>query len=187
MMFSQSTRRTNDTMFRMNIRPPPLQPPLPIPVVSGGDKKKMIWGEPTWWFLHTVAHKVVDFPKVRSGLLNIIYQTCVNLPCPVCAKHAKTYLDGINFNTIQTKEDLKRVLFVFHNVVNERKGVPLFPADELDAKYSTANTRNIFNNFIRHFQDRNRSPGLIADDLFRAKLAREFVGWFNANGSFFLP
>jgi hypothetical protein len=169
----------------MNIRPPPQTVVPPVVQPPAHDAKKMLWGEPTWFFLHTIAHKVRDFNAVRVGLLGIIYQVCTNLPCPMCSQHAKTYLDSINFNTIQTKEQLKHMLFTFHNVVNARKGVPLFSSSELDAKYSLAVTRNIFSNFIGYFKDRHRSPGMIADDLFRSRLALNFVTWFNKNGAYF--
>lgn len=190
-MFSQTSRRTYNTTFIMNIPPPPIQysrtPSLPPSQSTQTEKKKMIWGEPTWWFLHTIAHKVNDFNKVRSGLLDIIYRTCTNLPCPICANHAKSYLNSINFNTIKTQEELKQMLFTFHNVVNAKKNVPLFSISELDSKYSLANTRNIFNNFILHFRDHYRSPGLISDDLFRQRLSNQFVEWFNKNAVYFDP
>ena len=68
----------------------------------------MKWGQPTWFFFHTLAEKIFEdrFPEIRQPLLDLIYSICVNLPCPDCANHAKTYLDGINFHTIQTKNDL---------------------------------------------------------------------------------
>jgi hypothetical protein len=185
MMFSNTSRRTNATFvstnFRMNIMPSPQTVIQPTVQPPAHDQKKMIWGEPTWFFLHTIAHKVRDFNAVRVQLLGIIYQVCTNLPCPMCSQHAKTYLDSINFNTIQTREQLKQMLFTFHNVVNTRKGYSLFSSNELDAKYALAVTRNIFSNFIGHFKDSHRSPGMIADDLFRSRLALNFIAWFNTN------
>jgi hypothetical protein len=145
--------------------------------------KKVKWGEPTWFLFHTLSVKVKesDFQRIRIDLLNNIYGICINLPCPDCANHAKTYLDNINFNTIQTKEDLKRMLFVFHNEVNKRKGYPEFPYDKLDEKYSLAITTNIIRNFMVHFTDRNRSIKLLATDLHRIQLSESLKKWFNAN------
>ena len=77
------------------------------------------------------------------------------------------------------------MLFAFHNVVNVRKHIPIFPVEELDAKYSRANTRNIFRHFITHFNDTYRSPGMIADDLFRKQLSKALVEWFNTNSIHF--
>jgi hypothetical protein len=147
------------------------------------EKKRMIWGPAIWFLFHTLAEKikVESFSSIRSELLNNIYAISVNLPCPVCATHAKEYLDKINFNTIQTKEQLKMLLFHFHNDVNKRKNFPQFSRDELDEKYSKANTVNIIHNFMYHFQDRIRSPKLIANDLQRQRIALLLKEWFTNN------
>ncbi len=203
MMFSQVNRRTHPLLqntsnnipnvqmnfmnFRAN-RVNPTPPPNPVPPQPvATDTKKMVWGEPTWFFLHTIAHKVKDdsFIIVRHQLLHYIYAVCTNLPCPFCARHAKTYLDSVNFNAIQTKNDLKILLFTFHNEVNSRKQYPIFDMADLDAKYSSAITVRIFNNFIQHFKDKHRAPGMIADDLFRSKLSADITSWFRENNYHF--
>ena len=164
----------------------PPQPPLP-PSDQPEPKKSMIWGAPTWFFLHTIAEKVKQesFAIVREDLLKHIYNVSTNLPCPFCAKHAKMYLDGINFNAITTKEELKMMLFTFHNIVNAKKNYQQFTVNELNAKYALANTSNIFNHFIVHFNDRYRAPGMIADDLFRRQLSKSLVDWFSRNNVYF--
>jgi len=149
--------------------------------------KKVKWGEPTWFLLHTLSVKVKEseFKNIRMDLLNRIYAICTNLPCPDCSNHAKTYLDNINFNTIQTKEDLKILLFIFHNDVNKKKSYPLFPYDQLDEKYSLAITHNIIRNFMFHFSDKNRSLKLLAGDLQRSQLCSLLKNWFNEKISYF--
>jgi hypothetical protein len=155
-----------------------------IPVVN-----KVKWGEPTWFLLHTLSVKIKDeqFPRIRQYLLNTIYAICVNLPCPTCAEHAKSYLDGINFNTIQTKEQLKQMLHAFHNSVNQRKGYPFFPYDQLDSKYSLAITNNILVNFMNHFTQRNYNIKLVAQELTRNQLCNQLKQWFNQNINVFHP
>lgn len=203
-MFSHVNRRTSPIISQtipvttptglMNFRLNRLIPPtsiststVPPPPPINDTKKKMIWGEPTWLFLHTIAQKAHEetFFIIRRDLLRYIYAICSNLPCPFCASHAKTYLDSVNFNTIQTKEELKNVMYTFHNVVNARKGYAMFKQEDLDAKYASAITVNIFNNFIRHFNDKHRAPGMIADDLFRSKLSIDITEWFRANSNYF--
>jgi hypothetical protein len=159
------------TTVSTEIVPPPLENP----------PKKVKWGEPTWFLLHTLSVKVKEseFKNIRIDLLNQIYAICTNLPCPDCANHAKNYLDNINFNTIQTKEDLKILLFNFHNNVNKKKGYPFFPYEQLDEKYSLAITNNIIRNFMVHFSDRNRSLKLLASDLHRSQLCALLKSWFN--------
>jgi len=150
--------------------------------------KKVLWGAPVWYALHTLSVKIKDdkFNIVKKDLLELIYMTCINLPCPDCAQHAKTYLDKINFTNIQTKEDLKVMLFQFHNEVNKRKGYPQFEYEKLDEMYSKANTVPILQNFLSHFQDRKyRSIKLIATDLHRSLLSNDFKIWFIQNIKYF--
>ena len=149
--------------------------------------KKVKWGEPTWFLFHVLSVKVKDeyFNIIRADLLNQIYAICINLPCPDCANHAKTYLDGINFNAIQTKSDLKKMLYTFHNIVNHRKGYPFFAYDQLDEKYSKAITIRIIQNFMVHFSDRSRSLKLLPTDLYRQRLCEQLKIWFNNNITLF--
>jgi len=148
---------------------------------------KMKWGAPTWALFHTLAEKVneCDFAQIRKSLLDTIYVICSNLPCPDCANHAKHYMDGINFNTIVTKDQLKNLLFQFHNSVNARKGVPLFSLDELDPLYSRGNLLNIIQIFMGHFKDKHRSIRMIANDFHRAKIADKLQLWFQNNIQYF--
>ena len=191
-MFGRNTRSLSSNnvgivmqmSFRVPIarQAPVVQVPPETPL-----KKTMIWGEPTWFFLHAVAEKVKteSFGIVRQELLKHLYNICTNLPCPYCSAHAKIYLNSINFNSISTKEDLKLMLFAFHNVVNVKKNRPEFPFEQLRTKYSAANTRNIFKHFVAYFNDTYRSPGMIADDLFRKQLSKSITEWFNANSIHF--
>lgn len=187
----RSIQSNTGSLMPMSFRSPPIIQYRPVEVIPAppdpNAKKPMVWGEPTWFFLHTIAEKVKpeSFGIIRLELLKHVYNICTNLPCPYCSKHAKIYLDGINFNNINTRDDLKQMLFVFHNVVNANKQYPQFPIEELDAKYSRANTRNIFTHFLIHFNDTYRSPGMIADDLFRKQLSKGFVEWFNINSIYF--
>lgn len=149
--------------------------------------KKMKWGEPTWILLHTLAEKVKDeyFSQIRVDLLNTIYTICANLPCPDCAEHATSYLNGINFKTIQTKEQLKYMLFSFHNTVNAKKEFPIFPISELDIKYSQMNLIQTIYTFMPFFQDKSKSIRMIANDFHRARTAEHLKAWFNTNILYF--
>jgi len=161
-----------------------------IAVPTKPSEKKVKWGPAIWFALHTLAEKVKEesFSKIREPLLKWIYDICTHLPCPDCSMHAKTYLDALNFNTIQNKQDLKRMIFDFHNSVNKRKGYPQFLIEELDAKYSSAITINILQNFLSFFEDRkHRSVKLIATDLHRGLICNEFKKWINENIQYFSP
>lgn len=150
-------------------------------------QKKMKWGEPTWFLFHTIAQKIKDehFHAMRLNVFNTIVLICNNLPCPDCSNHASEYMKNINPNSIQTKQDLKLMLFQFHNVVNKRKGYPLFSVDDLDAKYSNAITVNIIQNFMHFFLDKHYSIRMIANDMHRKRVAESLKTWFNENIQYF--
>jgi hypothetical protein len=152
-------------------------------------EKKLLWGEPIWFLFHTLAHKVKDlsFLKVKSELLNIIFLICTNLPCPDCANHATRYLQGINFDAILTKEQLKDMIFNFHNSVNMKKGYPIFPRDQLDSKYETAITVNIINNFYYKFDKSSHNQKMAANSFHRTRTIQRMKSWITNNINNFYP
>jgi len=194
--FSSQTRANSNPsknpQFVMGMyarRPVHVEERPPVVVDSAPIVNKVKWGQPTWHLFHTLSVKIKDteFPRIREELLNNIYSICLNLPCPICAEHAKEYLNGVNFNTIQTKEDLQRLLYSFHNSVNERKGYPIFPWEEFHTKYSLAITTNIIRNFMPHFSEKSHNPKLSAGDFLRGRLVGILKQWFNHNIEAFNP
>jgi hypothetical protein len=149
--------------------------------------KKMKWGPPIWYLFHTLSEKIKPetFMNIKTDLLNMFYTICTNLPCPMCASHATDYMNKINFNAIQTKEQMKDLFFIFHNSVNKKKGYKQFTKEDLDTKYYMANTINIIRNFMHYFKDKHASIRMIADDLHRQRLAVSMQDWFNKNISYF--
>jgi len=145
--------------------------------------KEMKWGAPTWFLLHTLAEKVKDdsFNNIKLQLFEVIKNICSNLPCPKCSAHAIEYFKKINFNAINTKQDLKIMLFQFHNEVNLRKGFNLFSESELIDKYSSAVTINIIHNFMHFFQEKSRNVNMISLNLYRERLIKDLKKWFNDN------
>ena len=189
----ENNSRNSQVMSIRTARPSvfsePTQQTIMPPIIKAPEQAtgKQRWGPPVWFFLHTIAHKVKEekFTNIRPVLLQIIYSICMNLPCPECSAHAQTYLNGINFNNIKTKDELKKTLFVFHNFVNRRTGHPQFDYSELETKYEFAVTRNITANFINHYTDRSGTPKMIANDMFRIRIMRTFKEWFNNNFALF--
>ncbi len=146
--------------------------------------KPMKWGEPTWFLFHTLAEKVKEeeFSKFRVELLKTIYLICTALPCPECAKHASDYMNSINFDGIRTKEDLKLMLYTFHNVVNGRKKFELFKREDLDEKYKKTNTVKIIQNFMMSFSPaKNRTLSIDVNKHYRQVITNQLVDWFNKN------
>ena len=193
-MFSRATQRTypQQQVMRMNLIPQHRPPVIPEErkVASPTETQttgKMKWGAPTWFFLHTIAHKVrpETFGEIRMELLKMIYMICTNLPCPDCSQHATLYLNGINFNTIQSREDLQMMLFTFHNYLNTKKGFPQFTREQLAEKYALANTANIFNHFITIYADKSKSIKMIADEMYRARIVEQVRAWFLSHTTYF--
>jgi Erv1 / Alr family len=159
------------------------KPSIPQPTSSKNQTKTMIWGEPTWFLFHTLAEKVKEdcFEKVKIGLLNHIIAICGVLPCPICAQHASEYMRKVQINAIRSKKDLKDLLFNFHNEVNSRKGLSLFSRDDLDEKYSKANTANIIKYFISVIQQKSNNVTAIATDMYKMRIVQLFKVWLNTN------
>lgn len=195
MQYSSKMGPVSDVKFLMTSQT--VIAPKPIVAITESEKEsikkeqsgKMRWGAPTWYLFHTIAEKVREdsFPSIRSELLNIILTICTNLPCPECAGHASKYIKGINFDTIVTKQDLKDMLFLFHNSVNARKNFPLFTQTELNSKYASANTVAIIQNFFQVYDKSNASSKLSVNFLYRSTTMSNIKTWFTLNIGHFMP
>lgn len=176
----------------------PVAKPMPIkqsraasiePQYKLSDGDKMKWGKHIWTFFHTIAHKVKaeSFPLIRKGLLDMVFTICSSLPCPMCTEHAKQYMRGINYDTIQTKDDLINMFFVFHNSVNARKNYRPFNKDDLHNTYNEKHLMAVIHNFMIAYKDRHRSMKLMADDMLRAQYSVNITNWLNTNLMHFDP
>lgn len=173
--------------------------PAPIHIVrprsylarsSGPVLKKVKWGEPFWNLFHVLSEKIIvdeGFLWKKQQFLNIIFLICKNLPCPDCATHATNYLNGVNFDAIRTKEQLKDFFYNFHNQVNARRGAPIYPRHQLDEKYSKGVTLNILKEFMIHFENKHKSIHMISNDFHRGGVAVVLKKWFNENIEIFEP
>jgi hypothetical protein len=136
--------------------------------------KEMLWGEPTWFLFHEY------FDQLKNQLFTFIKQICNNLPCPECAQHASRYINGVNFDAILNKNQLKVVLFTFHNIVNERKKYNKFEYADID-KYKTAITINIIRNFFYHFGKKHYSVRMDISGSQRSIILKNFRKWLEEN------
>jgi len=156
--------------------------PEPVSTVIHS-KKSMKWGEPTWCMFHTIAEKIKpeQYARYRGELLNIIQTVSNTLPCPICATHATQYTKNITEAQIATKADFQTMLWIFHNSVNQRKGMPLFPYEQLHEKYFMANTRMVIQRFIEVHSDKHAGFRMIADDFYRNRITNFLRSWFLNN------
>tara|TARA_Y100000389_G_C17464904_1_gene524651 strand:- start:1163 stop:1762 length:600 start_codon:yes stop_codon:yes gene_type:complete len=150
------------------------------------DKPDMSWGKPYWYFFHTLAEKIKEdkFDEYKKDLIDIIIKLCHNLPCPECSRHASEYLKKNDFRKINTKYELKLMLYTFHNTINKRKGYKEFTLDELNTKYSSANTKEVIVNFMKYCPYRNGK--LSMNEIDKTNIANLTREWIRENINIFL-
>ena len=144
-----------------------------------------VWGPPVWNFIHTLADKVNEdsFNTIKHSLFSIIKRICFNLPCPECSQHAKQFLLRENVSNINSKNEFKHMLFVFHNAVNKRKRKPIFAYKIID-KYKFMTIPNAYNNFINAYNTKG-NLSLIMESFQRSIVIKELNRWLYLNNKFF--
>lgn len=144
---------------------------------------KDIWGPSTWTLFHTLAEKIKDdhFNDIKSELLNYVKRICANLPCPDCAAHAIQIISKLTPDQLASKQNFKVFLMQFHNSVNARTGKRLFTIEELNAKYSRANTFVVVPHFIRVYSYRNTNVRLLVNSFQKDMLIKDFIKWIREN------
>jgi len=153
-------------------------------VVSSNDNQPdMTWGAPIWCFFHTFAEKIKDseFDGIKGELFEIIVKICNNLPCPECTRHATEYMNNVNFNKITCKKELKLMLYTFHNSVNKRKNYKEFPLMELDEKYASENTVDVFNKFAINLEYKRSYVHLMIGEQQRKQIVKKIKQWLIDN------
>ena len=73
----------------------------------------------------------------------------------------------IKFNNITTINEFKLFLFHFHNKINSKLNKPIFELSELDKKYSQANIKIIYKNFLIVFSSNSNIPQLMSQTFHR--------------------
>ena len=148
---------------------------------------KDTWGPSTWTLFHTLAEKVKDenFNDVKTDMLAFIKRICANLPCPDCAAHATQFISKLTSDHFATKQNFKLFLFHFHNSVNVRTNKRPFTVEELNAKYSRANTFVVVPHFIKVYSYRNTNIRLLVNSFHKDILIKDFIKWMRDNSNKF--
>ena len=130
---------------------------------------KETWGNNVWYLLHGISHKINSekFTENKNDIINLILLICNNLPCPECSKDASDKLKQINFDNINTKEDLIKLIFNFHNWVNKKLNKNLFDFDDLNNKYDKINLHIVSNNINIIFKSNSNIPQLMSHSMRR--------------------
>lgn len=147
-----------------------------------------VWGNATWDMIHTITYKLKEehVNKVIE-LFEILYQICVNVPCPYCMEHARKTLLGVNKHRIKTKNDLIKVFFDFHNMVNTRLKKKQYTMNEFNEKYSKLNTVNVINYFIKIYSINVKNDKAIANNWCRRRTISMFSSYIINNKHLFNP
>ena len=146
-----------------------------------------VWGPATWTLFHVLAEKVNEniYPRIAGQLFYIIKRICSALPCPECAQDATQFLAKVQVQDLKTKNDLKNLIYVFHNYVNVKKRKPLFKYVNLEV-YKRYNIVSVFNRFISFYHTKGNMQ-LLAESFQRQLIVRTVREWFSRNFCFFMP
>ena len=147
-----------------------------------------VWGPPIWTLFHCLAEKIHPdaYTHLSSALLNQIKQICKALPCPTCTQDATKFLSGININNYKSKEDFKKLFYIFHNWVNRKTGKNVFNYSDMD-KYTNMNLINVINKFIEVYHT-NGNMKLLTDSFQRQFIIKNFMTWIKTNNrAFYVP
>ena len=114
---------------------------------------KLIWGNYTWKFFHTLAEKVDSekFLNIKDDLINIVLETCNYLPCPDCSEHAVRVLKQAYLQKIESKDDFKQFLRQFHNIVNIKLEKECVSKEKLDNMYKDENLNLLLNKLVNSY------------------------------------
>jgi hypothetical protein len=139
------------------------------------------WGPATWTLFHTLAEKMKDeaYPVVGRGLFSLIFRICGLLPCPDCSRHAKDFLSKVNPASLKTREEFRNMLYLFHNMVNKRKGKPLYNSEGLPS-YKDKNLVQVMNQFLRHYNNRGNMQ-MLTESFQRQFIVADLKKWVNGN------
>lgn len=145
-----------------------------------------IWGPPIWKFFHTIIVKLKDenFDKVGLILFNYIKQICNYLPCPECSLHSKYFFSKVDNKTIDTKNKLLNLFYIFHNDVNKRKNKLQLKYEDIQKLYDNNNLLITYNNFVRVYNIKG-NLNQINESFHRQRVIFEFKKWLMLNIRYF--
>lgn len=140
------------------------------------------WGPPTWIFLHCLAHKIKNqyFDELKSSIIKFIVIICRNLPCPECAEHASLIMKHLKAENIKTKDDLEEMLFIFHNMVNEKLEKQLYEENDLSL-YDDYIFPLVSQNFFQSWRRLPHNPQMINNNFHKNILLRNLNRFLTQN------
>lgn len=149
---------------------------------------KNVWGPPTWQLLHCMALKAKDtiIPQQLQELKYMIERIVSNLPCPICSTHATSYFKMNHFQRIQTIQQLRLFLFLFHNNVNGRVQHKLITYDEHLLIYAPMSIDMVVRNMFQVYQNMNSTNvTMMLYSFHRKTILQDLHKYFRQNNMLF--
>jgi len=111
-----------------------------------------IWGAPTWRILHTLVENINnnEFELLKYEAFSIIKNLCILLPCIASITTSKLYFQKVKLFTFTNVNDLKNMLFMFHNFTNARTRKPLFKYSDISI-YQNIDIILAYNDFVNAY------------------------------------
>lgn len=141
------------------------------------------WGNITWKLFHSLAAQVNEakFSEVRDKLINIIINTCNNLPCPFCKEHASNkVIKRAYINNIKTKAHYIDFLRQLHNIVNIKLYKKTYSMEEIKDMYNNTNLGMIIKEFIRIYSIQYHNMRFISDSMHRNEYVKNLIKELNS-------
>jgi translation elongation factor EF-4 len=129
------------------------------------------WTHATWNLFHCIPEKIKkdDFNHMKNEIIHYIKGICNRLPCPECAHHASIYMNNINANNIREPEHLKKVMFVFHNIVNKKTKKKTYEEEVLE-KYKNMKLHKVLNDFFATFNSSSKGNFTFMSENYNRKI-----------------
>tara|TARA_A100001011_G_C13630710_1_gene563826 strand:- start:32 stop:490 length:459 start_codon:yes stop_codon:yes gene_type:complete len=146
---------------------------------------KKVWGPNIWLFLHCFCDKINNdyFIKNRTEVFNFIKNIMFNLPCPICSSYTRLKFKKVNFSRIKTKEDLKLLMFYYHNDVNKKLKKNQKSVDILNT-YKKYSIYKCYKNFLKHFNKKYKTRLTVYSQTYYINNNTEklnVIKWWNNN------
>lgn len=123
------------------------------------------WGEITWIFFHALSMKITEeqYTQTKPLLFKTITTICNCLPCPDCQQHATLYIK--KQKVPETLDAFKKMLWLFHNIVNANTKKRTYPIEILEI-YKTVNLTKAFHFCRISILTQPYNPKMISSQLY---------------------
>lgn len=116
--------------------------------------KIKVWGPITWNLLHTICEKIYAdrFAHAKKDVIQIVLLIIQNIPCPICREHAEQYLKKHNIFSCNSRDELIKYVFNFHNDASIHAKNPVF-GKEILKKYNNFSFNDVVNQYMQYFKN----------------------------------